>query len=252
LYQKNIPSFNIIGIKVNPLSHGQILAQMGQWIQARNMNHIVVAANTHVVMESRNSTSLKRAVRAASLVIPDGMPLVLAARLRRFPLKSRADGPGLMFKALNEEPYKHWRHYFYGGTVEVLKALCVQFPDTTIAGISAPPFRPLTHKEDARVAIEINAAHVDVLWVGLGCPKQERWMFKQRNRLKVPVMIGVGQAFDVLSGVKPRAPSWMQNSGLEWLYRLNQEPKRLWRRYLINNSLFLYYFFLEQILLYDP
>jgi N-acetylglucosaminyldiphosphoundecaprenol N-acetyl-beta-D-mannosaminyltransferase len=243
----SLPAFNLIGTKVNPLSHEQILAQMDEWVCAHSTGHTVVVANTHVVMESHQNPSLGQAVRAASLVIPDGMPLVVVARLRGFPLKSRADGPGLMLKAFSEEPYKHWRHYYYGGTLEVLASLRTKFPDTTITGASAPPFRPLTPAEDAQVVAEINAAQADILWVGLGCPKQEIWMLEHANRLNVPVLLGVGQAFDILAGVKSRAPSWMQNTGLEWLYRLIREPKRLWKRYLVNNSLFLYYLVLEQI-----
>jgi len=245
--QQIATSFNLIGTKVNPLSHEQILAQMGEWVRTRSTGHTVVVANTHVIMESRQNPALGQAVRAASLIIPDGMPLVVVARWRGFPLKSRADGPGLMFKAFSEESCKHWRHYFYGGTPEVLASLFVQFPDTKIAGASAPHFRPLTPKEDALAVAEINAAQADILWVGLGCPKQEIWMHEHVDRLNVPVLLGVGQAFDIFAGVKSRAPSWMQNTGLEWLFRLIHEPKRLWKRYLVNNSVFLYYLFLEQI-----
>ena len=198
-------------------------------------------------MESRQNLTLGRAVRAASLVIPDGMPLVVVARWRGFPLKSRADGPGLMLKALSEEPGKHWRHYLYGGTPEVLAALKIQFPGITFAGMLAPPFRSLAPSEDDQVVAEINATKADVLWVGLGCPKQECWMFDHASRLNVPVMVGVGQAFDILAGVKSRAPLWMQNIGLEWLYRLFLEPNRLWKRYLIYNPWFILLVLWEQL-----
>jgi N-acetylglucosaminyldiphosphoundecaprenol N-acetyl-beta-D-mannosaminyltransferase len=219
---------------------------MGEWIRARSLGHAVVVANTHVVMESRQNPALRQAVHAASLVIPDGMPLVVAARRRGFPLKSRSDGPGLMYKALSEEPSSHWRHYFYGSTPEVLDSLCIQFPETTIAGTSAPPFRPLTHEEDTQAVEKINAAQADVLWVGLGCPKQEIWICEHSDRLNVPVLLGVGQAFDILAGVKSRAPKWMQNSGLEWLYRLLLEPRRVWKRYLLYNPWFIWLFIREE------
>ncbi len=245
--QPNLASFNLIKTKVNPISHSQILQQMGEWIRSRSAGHIVVVANTHVLMESRQNQNLARAVQAASLVIPDGMPLVVVARWRGFPLKSRADGPGLMLKAMSEEPGKHWRHYLYGSTPEVLSALQAQFPSITFAGMYAPPFRSMTPSEDDQVIAEINATKADVLWVGLGCPKQETWMFEHAGKLNVPVMLGVGQAFDILAGVKARAPRWMQNSGLEWLYRFLLEPRRLWKRYLLYNLWFILLVLREQV-----
>lgn len=244
---RSLFSFDLIDVKINAVQYEQVLAQMGQWITDKSSGNYVVVANTHVVMESRQNPALKKAVSEASMVIPDGMPLVIAARWRGFPLKTRADGPGLMAKALGEAPYSQWRHFFYGSTTQVLDALCAHFPEARIVGSYAPPFRKLSHDEDVRVVEMINRSNADVLWVGLGCPKQECWMVEHRERLNVPVMLGVGQAFEILAGVKPRAPRWMQNTGLEWLYRLIKEPRRLWKRYLINNNLFLYYLLREQI-----
>jgi N-acetylglucosaminyldiphosphoundecaprenol N-acetyl-beta-D-mannosaminyltransferase len=247
MVDQNIGSFNLIGIRINLLSHEQILAQMGEWIDEKNAGHMVVVANTHVLVESHQNPALERAVRAASLVIPDGMPLVVVARWRGFPLKTRSDGVGLMKKALSKKPFSEWRHYLYGGSPEVISGIRDQYPNALICRAYAPPFRPLTKNEDELVVKDINNANADVLWVGLGCPKQEIWINDHRSRLTVPVMLGVGQAFDVLAGTKPHAPNWMQNIGLEWLFRLMHEPKRLWKRYLVNNSLFLYYLFREQI-----
>jgi N-acetylglucosaminyldiphosphoundecaprenol N-acetyl-beta-D-mannosaminyltransferase len=241
------PVFNLIKTKVNPLSHSQILAKMGEWINSPGAGHTVVVANTHVLMESRQNPVLKQAIQAASLVIPDGMPLVVVARWRGFPLKSRSDGPGLMLKALSEEPGNHWKHCLYGGTPEVLSTLKSKFPGVIFAGTFAPPFRSLTPSEDDRVVAKINASHADVLWVGLGCPKQEIWMLEHGSKLNVPVMVGVGQAFDILAGVKSRAPLWMQNIGLEWLYRLLLEPHRLWKRYLLYNPWFILLVLREQV-----
>jgi N-acetylglucosaminyldiphosphoundecaprenol N-acetyl-beta-D-mannosaminyltransferase len=211
---------------------------MDRWITEKSSGNYVIAANTHVVMECRQNLDLRGAVLNASMVIPDGMPLIVAARWRGFPLKTRADGPGLMAKALSEEPYRHWRHYLYGSTQQVLDALCTRYPQSCIVGTYAPPFRQLSPEEDMQAVEKIKEAHADVLWVGLGCPKQECWMSEHHERLNVPVMLGVGQAFDVLAGIKMRAPRWMQNTGLEWLYRLVKEPRRLWKRYLVNNNLF--------------
>jgi N-acetylglucosaminyldiphosphoundecaprenol N-acetyl-beta-D-mannosaminyltransferase len=187
---------------------------MGVWINTHMANQCIVLANTHVVMESRRNPILGEAIAGAALVLPDGMPLVVTSRWRGFKLRERTDGPGLMAIALSQEPYKSWRHYFYGSTPEVLKALKGRYPGANIVGDYSPPFRNLTPDEDIKISAMINAAKPDILWVGLGCPKQELWMFTHQDRLKVPVMVGIGQAFDILAGIKPRAPQWM-HAGLE-------------------------------------
>jgi N-acetylglucosaminyldiphosphoundecaprenol N-acetyl-beta-D-mannosaminyltransferase len=183
------------------------------------------------------------------------MPLVVAARWRGFPLRRRADGPGLLAEALSQAGVNGWRHYFYGGTPEVLEKLRAQiqarWPDAVLVGQDAPPFRPLTPEEEAAAIARIHAARPDVLWVGLGCPKQERWMLAHSGRLGVPVMLGVGQAFDILAGTKKRAPGWMCNAGLEWLYRLAHEPRRLWKRYLLYNPWFVCLLLKEQAVWYQ-
>ena len=244
---QNPQNFNLIGVRINALEHEQILADMGEWIRAHTHGHTIVLANTHVVMESRQNPALVEALAAATLVVPDGMPIMMAARSRGYPLRARADGPGLMQKALIREDCRAWRHYFYGGTTQVLASLLQKYPNLQIAGVYAPPFRPLTPEEDALVVDEINASQADVLWVGLGCPKQERWMFEHAARLQVPVLLGVGQAFDILGGVKKRAPRWMCTIGLEWFYRLLSEPRRLWKRYLLYNPWFVWLYFREQV-----
>jgi N-acetylglucosaminyldiphosphoundecaprenol N-acetyl-beta-D-mannosaminyltransferase len=241
-----LPFFNLIGTKINPLSYEQILTQMSEWIGANSNGHMVVCANTHVLVESRSNGALRQAVDSASLVVPDGMPLVVAARWRGFPLKTRAYGPELMHKALSTETFNHWKHYLYGGTTETLTNLHDRYLNTHFCGNYAPPFRSLTKDEDMAAVEAINQSDADVLWIGLGCPKQEIWIHDHLELLKVPVILGVGQAFDVLSGIKTPAPVWMQNSGLEWLFRLTQEPQRLWKRYLTNNTQFLYFFLRQQ------
>lgn len=224
--------------------------QLVRWSRARSFGHYIVVANTHVLMEARRDALLRQAVDAADLVIPDGMPLVVVGRLRGYPLKRRADGPGLMAAALERFQREGLSHYFYGGTPESLRSLretvAARWPSARVAGAYAPPFRRLSIQEDDAVVEAINAARPDVLWVGLGCPKQERWMLEHRERLNVPVMLGVGQAFDLLSGDKRRAPAWMCNCGLEWFYRFTHEP-RTWRRYLLYNPQFVYLAALEQL-----
>ncbi|HAX97546.1 MAG TPA: glycosyltransferase [Candidatus Atribacteria bacterium] len=230
-----------LGSLVSLVIHEEILVRCNRWIKDHQKGYSIIVANTHVLVEGRRNPAMRSAIDSASLVIPDGMPLVVAARWKGFPLRARADGPGLMSKALSEEPYKHWRHFCLGSTPEVLDALHVRYPDVNFVGFLSPPFRALAEAEDKAIVREIDQAKPDVLWVGLGCPKQELWMAEHKDRLHVPVMVGVGQAFELLAGVKSRAPAWMQNSGLEWLYRLMQEPRRLWRRYLVSNTLFFYY-----------
>src|SRR6266496_2943482 len=199
---KTSQSFNLVGVRINALEQDQILPHVGEWIRTRSYNHTIVFANTHVVMESRQNPALAEALAAATLVVPDGMPIMIAARSHGYRMHARADGPGLMQKALTREDCRAWRHYFYGGTPEVLSTLLQKYPNIQVAGVYAPPFRPLTPEEDVLVVDEINASRADVLWVGLGCPKQERWMFEHATCLQVPVSLGVGQAFDLLTGVK--------------------------------------------------
>jgi N-acetylglucosaminyldiphosphoundecaprenol N-acetyl-beta-D-mannosaminyltransferase len=146
---------------------------------------------------------------------------------------------------------KGYRHFFYGGGPGVPERLidCLQkrFTGLQVVGGYSPPFRPLTAEEDAEVVQRINAAKPDFVWVGLSTPKQERWMSEHRDRLTAPVLLGVGAAFDFHSGIKKQAPRWMQYGGLEWIYRLGQEPRRLWRRYLRNNPLFLWHILLQSL-----
>lgn len=236
------PSFPVLGVRVHAVQIPEVISQMEHWIAERSFGHTIVAANAHVVIEAQEDPRVKEAVNAADLVMPDGMPLVWLGRRRGFPLKERAYGPGLMEAFLSTSAAKGYRHFFYGSTPETLKALTQKvqerFGKVEIAGSHSPPFRPLTREEDEEIVEMLNAAQPDVLWVGLGCPKQELWMYAHKERLRIPVLAGVGAAFDFLAGVKPRAPRWMQQSGLEWLFRLLSEPRRLWRRYLVKGGKF--------------
>jgi len=240
-------SYKVMRVRINPLEHEQIRACMSEWIRTHVHGRTIIFANTHVVMESRQNPALAESVSAATLVVPDGMPIVVAARSNGYPMGTRADGPGLMQKVLAHEDCRTWRHYFYGSTQDVLNGLVQKFPDANITGFHAPPFRVLTSEEDTAIVNEINASGADVLWIGLGCPKQEQWMFEHAARLNVPVILGVGQAFDILAGAKKRAPRWMCNTGLEWLYRLIHEPRRLWKRYLVYNTGFIWFYLQERI-----
>jgi N-acetylglucosaminyldiphosphoundecaprenol N-acetyl-beta-D-mannosaminyltransferase len=252
ILMEEINCFTIGGNKIHAVAIEDVLRQIQEWVDEKSKTHYVVAANVHVVMEGYQNEKMKAALGQADLVTPDGMPLVFVGRLRGFPLRQRTDGPGLMAVALEQGASIGWRHYFYGSTPEVLAVLQSKirerWPNIQIAGSYSPPFRTLTIEEDQAIVNEINAASADILWIGLGCPKQERWMLEHKNTLRIPVMLGVGQAFDLLAGTKKRAPRWMCNCGLEWFYRLIQEPRRLWKRYLLYNPWFIRLVLYEQII----
>jgi N-acetylglucosaminyldiphosphoundecaprenol N-acetyl-beta-D-mannosaminyltransferase len=195
-------------------------------------------------MESQRDDALRHIHNAAGLVTPDGMPLVWLSRLHGWRATRRVYGPALMLEVCDRSLATGYRHFFYGGQDGVPERLAARlqkrFPGLVVAGTYAPPFRPLTAKEDDDVVRHINDAKPDIVWVGLSTPKQERWMAQHVGRLSAPVLIGVGAAFDFHAGLKRQAPRWMQHSGLEWLFRLVNEPRRLWRRYLVNNPLFVW------------
>ncbi len=235
---------DILGIKINIIQIPQVLQKMEKWIGERNFGNYICISNMNDIAYSYRNKKIKEATNAASLSVPDGMSLVFLARLKEFKIKERVYGADLMQDFFKVAAQKGYSSYFYGGTNEALKKLIAnikkQFPQLKIAGFYSPPFRELNEKEKEKNIAKINKISPDVLWVGLGCPKQQLWMFEHKHKLKVPAMVGVGAAFDFLSGNKPQAPKWMRNSGLEWLFRLIKEPKRLWKRYLIGNSLFIF------------
>lgn len=237
----SFPRTNILGVGVSAITMQRALDQMACWIEERQQTYVVVA-NVHTVMETQSRPEYRAVVNRADMVTPDGMPLVVLSRWLGQPHVERVYGPDVMvaFSALAAE--RGYRQYYFGGaegTPERLAAtLQQQFPGLPVAGTHSPPFRPLTAEKDRAVVDRINDAAPDVVWVGLGCPKQDFWMAEHRDRLNAPVLIGVGAAFDFLSGQKQQAPRWMMRYSLEWLYRLWQEPRRLWRRYLIYNPLF--------------
>ena len=242
-------SFDLLGVRIAAVQIPDVIRRMQGWIEDRSAPRFIAVANTHVIVEARQDASFQQILNAADLCVPDGMPLIWYGRFRGYLLARRVYGPELMIAFCHETISKGFRHYFYGGApgvaeelVEHLKESC---PGIQIAGFSSPPFRALTPEEDQASIGRINRAYPDIVWVGLGCPKQERWMRSHRGLLSAPVMVGVGQAFDLFSGRKKPAPAWMREHGLEWFYRFLQEPRRLWRRYLIYNSKFVAAVFLE-------
>lgn len=233
-------TFSVLGVRVNAVQIPDVVAQLERWITERTGCHFIAVTGMHGVTEALHDDSLKRILNSADLVVPDGMPLVWLGRWRGHPLERRVYGPELMQTFCRQTGPKY-RHFLYGAIPEVtarLAKLLQEKHGTNIVGCYSPPFRPLTKEEDAEVLDRIRAAAPDVLWVGLSTPKQERWMYEHRPKLQVPAVIGVGAAFDLNTGRVKQAPRWMQEHGLEWFFRLAQEPKRLWRRYLLLGSEF--------------
>jgi N-acetylglucosaminyldiphosphoundecaprenol N-acetyl-beta-D-mannosaminyltransferase len=247
---ESIPRANILGVDVSAINAAQALQTIDGWIYRREQKYVCVTG-VHGVMESQRDTNLKQIHNDAGLVTPDGMPLVWLSRLKGFRWVERVYGPDLMLALCEQSLVKGYRHYFYGGVKGVAEKLVTrltrQFSGLQIAGFWSPPFRPLTRDEDEQLIQLINETEPDIVWVGLSTPKQEYWMYQHLGRVSAPVMIGVGAAFDFHAGVKRQAPRWMQRSGLEWSFRLLTEPRRLWRRYLINNPLFLWMVLLQAL-----
>jgi len=203
----------------------------------------VCVCNVHTVMASQEDPELRAALMSSSLNVPDGQPLVWALNTLGHSLRDRVYGPELMARASARAAASGQRFYLYGGRnqgalVQLALNLRQRYPGIRIVGGYSPPHRTLTAEEQAAVAAEINDAKPDVVWVGIGVPKQEKWMTAFRPLLQAPVLIGVGAAFDFHAGLVPQAPPWLQRAGLEWAYRLAHEPRRLWRRYLRYNPRF--------------
>jgi N-acetylglucosaminyldiphosphoundecaprenol N-acetyl-beta-D-mannosaminyltransferase len=203
----------------------------------------VCVCNVHTVMASSEDPELRKALLASSFNVPDGQPLVWAINSLGHSLGDRVYGPDLMAQACAQAAIRGHRFYLYGGRnqgalVQLALNLRQRYPGVRIVGGYSPPHRPLTQEEQSAVVDEINRARADVVWVGIGVPKQEKWMAVMRPRLDAPVLVGVGAAFDFHAGLVPQAPGWLQEAGLEWAYRLAHEPRRLWRRYLRYNPRF--------------
>ena len=203
----------------------------------------LTAAAVHLVMVAQEDDETRDAV-LRTMAVPDGQPLVWALRALGHPQASRVYGPDLMAAYCERSARTGVRMFLYGGRtqealIQLHDALCERYPGLRIVGGYSPPFRELDDEERREVAAAINASQADVVWVGTGQPKQEKWMAEMRDRLEAPILAGVGAAFDFHAGLVPQAPSWMQASALEWVFRLAQEPRRLWKRYARYNPLFL-------------
>lgn len=234
---------DVLGVGVSAIDRQEAVDTIARWIRSGE-SHYVCVTGVHGVMESQKDDRLRRIHNRAGMVTPDGMPLVWLGRLWSDRRVERVYGPDLLLDVCRRSEQTGWRHFFYGGAEGVadllVEKLRARFPGLQVAGTYCPPFRPLTPAESGEIVQRITASGADIVWVGLSTPKQERWMAEHVDQLPATVLIGVGAAFDFHAGLKRQAPAWMQKSGLEWFYRLLSEPRRLWRRYLVNNPKFVF------------
>lgn len=239
----------ILGMRVDPTSYREATRAILSWAHKGESRYVCVA-NVHMVMEAFDHPDFREQVNRADLVTPDGMPLVWMLRMRGYSHQERVYGPDLTLHVCEAAAREGIPVGFYGGRPETLQRLVhnltQRYPGLRVVYTYSPPFRPLTEEEDQKIVQAIRDAGVRILFVGLGCPKQEWWMAHHHGRIPA-VMVGVGAAFDFHAGQVRQAPRWMQRMGLEWAFRLSQEPLRLWRRYLIHNPRFLWYISLEQL-----
>jgi len=239
-----LKTISLLGVPISRVNPVFAAGQICQWVAQRNRTYVCVAPVSTLVEAEQNPQYMK-VLLAAGMVTPDGMPVVWLARAQGCKDIARTYGPDLMQEVCKQGEPIGLRHFFYGSSDATLEKLQQRlkssYPKLVIAGSFAPGFQDDFAFKDQEAVSRINGTQADILWVGLGSPKQDFWMQNHRPLLDVPVIVGAGAAFDFLSGVKPQAPRWMQNSGLEWLFRLICEPRRLWKRYLVGNSLFIYY-----------
>ncbi|HWX44648.1 MAG TPA: WecB/TagA/CpsF family glycosyltransferase [Solirubrobacteraceae bacterium] len=236
------PRAEILGIPLAVSDYEEVLDWMQAMIAAGERGYVTAAA-VNLVMSAREEPATLDATLHATLAVPDGMPLVWALRLLGHPRATRVYGPDLMAAFCTRAARDGTPIYLYGGrtpaALELLTArLRERFPGLRIVGGYSPPFRDLTAAEEWEAIERIDGSGAQVVWVGTGQPKQERWMRHMRPRLRAPLLVGVGAAFDFHAGLVPQAPAWMQRNGLEWTYRLAREPRRLWRRYARHNPRF--------------
>lgn len=234
---------NVLGVGISAVGMECAVQHTDSLLQAGGRGYICLTG-VHGVMEAQSDAGFRAVLNRSSLTAPDGMPLVWMGRLQGFTRMRRVFGPDYMMEICRLSLKRGYRHFLYGGQEGVAELLADELirkvPGLQIAGIYTPPFRPLLPYEEAELIAMVAEAKPDIFWVGLGTPKQERFMAEYMDKLDVRIMIGIGAAFDLHTGRLKDAPSWMKSAGLQWLHRLIQEPRRLWRRYLINNPLFLW------------
>ena len=236
-----IERVNVLGVGLSVLNLASARAAIAEAVEQRRKGYVCVTG-VHGVSEAQRDASFRRILNDAFLCTPDGMPMVWMGRLRGHREMSRVYGPDLMLEVLAWSQQRPCKHFFYGGSSgvaeEMKRRLEARFPGVQIVGCHSPPFRPLNAEEDRGLTAEFEWLQPDITWVGLSTPKQERFMAQYLPKLNTTLMFGVGAAFDFHAGRMRQAPRWMQRCGLEWFFRLGCEPRRLWKRYLKNNPLF--------------
>jgi N-acetylglucosaminyldiphosphoundecaprenol N-acetyl-beta-D-mannosaminyltransferase len=240
-----------LGVRLDAIEIPAVIDQMEDWIRAGESCHSICLANAFALTQAQQDAEFREALNSADLSVADGMSLVWLSRLKGRGIERRVYGPDLLLEFCERTQTRRYRHFFYGGAPgtpeRLVEELRRRYPMLQVAGTLAPPFRPLTPEEEDETIALINRITPDVIWVGLGAPKQELWMRRHQSILEARVLVGVGAAFDFLSGRVRQAPPWMREHGLEWLFRLWQEPRRLWRRYLVGNVQFVGYLALEAL-----
>lgn len=233
---------HILGVPIDALGWNETISRLLHWAR-KNESRYVTICNAHVVVTASRDSAYHAVIESADMATPDGAPVAWMLRRQGFFGQQRINGPDLTWALARSCEAEGVSIFFYGSTTETLdklrQRLLRAFPALRVAGMESPPFRQLSAEEDAAAVERINASGAGIVFVGLGCPKQERWMAEHKGRVQA-VMIGVGAAFDFHAGTVSRAPAWMRNNGLEWLHRLASEPRRLWKRYLVTNTLFVF------------
>lgn len=240
---------NVLGAQIDVMSWDTAMERLLGWAHANESRYVTIC-NVHVVVSASRDAAYQGIINRSDMATPDGAPVAWMLRKQGFSSQARISGPDLMWALCERAAMENLPVYFYGSTEATLalleKRLLAAFPRLQMT-MESPPFRTLTVEEDAAGVERINSSGAGIVFVGLGCPKQERWMADHRERVALDasplrvkaVMIGVGAAFDFHAGTVQRAPAWMRDNGLEWLHRLASEPGRLWKRYLVTNTLFI-------------
>jgi len=242
-----VNSFEILNTTIHAVQPAETLNVINAWSIEKESYKYIVSTNANNIINAVEDTKYSKVMLNAFLSLPDGVPFLWFGRKKGFNLPNRCGIQEIMesiYELSNQD--NHYRHYFYGNTEHVLNEMKInlvqKYPNLNIVGAYSPPFRALSKEEDEKIINDINNASPDFLWVSLGCPKQEEWMYDHRKVLNPMIASGAGAVFNFLAGETKRAPRWIQYLGLEWLYRLFLNPKKLWRRYLVKYPKFIYLF----------
>lgn len=240
--QTTAETCEILGSRISVLDCSETVMALRSFIDDGRKTYVCVT-NVHTTVEGWKDPAFQAVTNGAALATADGVPLLWASKALKPAIHGRSSGPDILHLFLDADHGRRHRHFFFGSTPETLSKMVTNigklWPGTQIAGSFSPPFAPPSAETDRKHADLINKSGADIVWVGLGAPKQELWMARLRPFLEPAVLVGVGAAFDFFAGTKPRAPIWMQKAGLEWLFRLGSEPRRLFKRYAVTNTLFL-------------